>query len=514
MAKEKNKMKTQAKFYSAHDAFFEAAPARERTLTGTFAARLLDRTIYTALLLSFVLFAIPYGTVEPWWESCFEIVIFALTALWMIEGALRGSWHASGVRLVLPLLALGAFAFIQTIPIGNGEMAGIAFRQTISVDPYETKRFVMKLLALGLAGLLVRRFAASRPRLSLLILTIIGVGIASAVFGMIRQTSQHEAVGFGLPFLRLGEGYGQFINRNHFAFLMEMAFGLALGLVVGGGVRRDRLLLYLAAIAPLWTALILSNSRGGIFSMLGQVIFLALLAGGVKKKSASDESAMDEYKSGWARLLVRLSESRVARAALAICLVLVLAVSMVWMGGDPLAKRMESLPQDVTVEANPATASGTDATINTGSGERRAEVWSATWSLIKTHMLLGSGFGAYKTAVPAHHRASGEMIPEEAHNDYLELWAGGGLIGCLLAIWFVLLFLKSARERLRTAEPIHRAACYGALTGLTGAAIHSLVDFGLHITINALIFTALAAIATLKMREETFPPKPKIPSFG
>src|SRR5258706_13061129 len=113
-------MKTEAKFYSAHDAFFDAAPARERIVTVDRAARLLDRTIYGTLLLSFVLFAIPYGTVEPWWESCFEIVIFALTALWMIEGALRGSWHASGIWLFLPLLGLGAFAFIQTVPMGGG----------------------------------------------------------------------------------------------------------------------------------------------------------------------------------------------------------------------------------------------------------------------------------------------------------------------------------------------------------------------------------------------------------
>jgi len=134
--------------------------------------------------------------------------------------------------------------------------------------------------------------------------------------------------------------------------------------------------------------------------------------------------------------------------------------------------------------------------------------------LIRLHPITGSGFGAYKTAIPAHHRASGELIPEEAHNDYLELIASGGLIGCLLAAWLIVVFLKTARDRLRQAEPIHRAACCGALAGLFGAAVHSLVDFGLHITINALIFVALAAIATLQLREDKFMPKAKKPSFG
>lgn len=487
-------MKSEARIFSAHDAIFDVAPSRQAAPIIERTALVLDRTIYGTLLFVFVVFAIPYGAVEPWWESAFEIIIFGLTALWIVEGALSGSWRASGISLFIPLLAVAAFALSQSIPLGgSGEIAGIKFQRTISADPYETKRFALKLLALGLIGLLLRRYAASRRRASLLILTIIGIGIASAIFGLLRQTAQHEAVGFGLPFLRLGEGYGQFINRNHFAFLMEMTLGLAMGLVAGGGVRRDRMLIYLAAIAPLWTALVLSNSRGGIFSMLSQVLFLALLVGCRRGRQTEE---LDESHTNWmAMLLKRLGSSRVARAALAFCLVLVLVVSMIWIGGDMLVNRLESLSQEVNPEAN---APGKDSSM----GERRSEVWSATWSLIKTHPLVGNGFGAYKTAIPLHHRASGELIPEEAHNDYLEILASGGLIGCGLAALLIILFVKTAQKRLRNAEPIQRAACYGALTGLFGAAVHSLVDFGLHITVNALVFTALAAIATLELHDD------------
>jgi O-antigen ligase len=492
-------MKSEARVFSAHDALFDIAPSVERAPVTDRIALLLDRTIYGTLLFTFVLFAVPYGAVEPWWVASFEIVIFALTALWMVEGALSGSWRISGIPLLLPLLALIVFAVIQAAPMGGiSETAGIQFQPTLSVDPYETKRFALKLLALCLAGLLLRRYAASRRRASLLILTLIGVGIASAVFGLIRQTSQHEAMGFGLPFLQMGEGYAQFINRNHFAFLMEMTLGLAMGLVVGGGVRRDRVMIYLAAIAPLWTALVLSNSRGGIFSMLSQVLFIGLLAGGIRGRQP--EAAHEDHTNRLAMWLDRLSRSRLARMALAFCLVLVLAVSMIWMGGDLLVNRLESLPQEVASEANASAANNAG---ENGSGERRAELWRATWSLIKTHPIAGSGFGAYKTAIPPHHRASGEMIPEEAHNDYLEILSSGGVIGFFLALLFIFLFIKTARQRLREADPIHRAACFGALTGLFGAAVHSLVDFGLHITINALVFTALAAIATLKLSEDS-----------
>jgi O-antigen ligase len=94
------------------------------------------------------------------------------------------------------------------------------------------------------------------------------------------------------------------------------------------------------------------------------------------------------------------------------------------------------------------------------------------------------------------------MTPQQAHNDYLELLASGGVIGLLLAGWFIFLFIKGARVRLRSADPFRRAACFGAVTGLFGISVHSLVDFGLHIPINAVICLMLVAIAIVNGRVE------------
>src|SRR6185295_8634404 len=106
------------------------------------------------------------------------------------------------------------------------------------------------------------------------------IAVVSAVFGIIRQTTQHDT-GFILPLLHLEQGYGQFINRNHFAFLMEMALGLILGLVLGGGVRREQGLAYLALLLPIWTALVLSGSRGGLITMMAEIIVAAFLVSGL-----------------------------------------------------------------------------------------------------------------------------------------------------------------------------------------------------------------------------------------
>ena len=95
----------------------------------------------------------------------------------------------------------------------------------VSADPYQTRFFALKLLALTLAGVLLFRYAVTERRLRIVMNVVIGVAVASALFGIVRQTTQHS-VGFGLPLLVPDSGYGQFINYNHFAYLMEMALGV------------------------------------------------------------------------------------------------------------------------------------------------------------------------------------------------------------------------------------------------------------------------------------------------
>src|ERR1700738_1027280 len=203
----------------------------------------LDQIIFLSLLLIIALSAIPYGTVEPWWEAVFECSVFALGILWAVEGLLSGTWQVRGIRLLLPLLALAIFSFFQTVHpwiAADTTLAGVKTDvwRVISADPYETRLFVYKLLALILTGELLLRYTSSRQRLRLLINVVIGIATASALFGIYRQRVPGDATGSILPQVSPSLGYGQFINRNHFAFLMEMALGLVIGLVVARGLPR------------------------------------------------------------------------------------------------------------------------------------------------------------------------------------------------------------------------------------------------------------------------------------
>ena len=416
-------------------------------------ARRLGRAIFYGALLLIVLAAVPYGSAEFWWASFFEVGVFALTALWAVEALVGGDFHWRRLLwLLLPAAVLIVFSFLQT---------------TFSADPFETYSFALKLAALTLLGALLLRFTTSRARLHALVLTVIGVGAASAVFGILRQSMQHADLGFVLPALPRGVGYAQVISRNQFAFMMEMALGAALGMVFRRGGRYEARLFHLALALPVGAALILANSRGGILTMMCQLLLLALLVVPVPAR--------------WRGGLV----APAARAVIVASLVALAAVAVVRVGGERVVSNLST----VSEELGPG-----DAT--TRWNTRRLDIWRATVEMIKDHPLAGVGFGGYWTAITEYHDASGAYTPQQAHNDYLEILASGGVIGCAIFIWLAVVVLRRARKALLQGDSFRRAACLGALTGLFGVAVHSLFDFGLHLTINSALFVALLVIAT------------------
>jgi O-antigen ligase len=438
-------------------------------------ARFLDRLIYVSLLATIVLTAVPYGTVQPWWISIFECAVFLIAILAVIEALIGKRWSLD-LWLVAPLLGLILFAAFQSLPLFSGPEP-MSPRMSLSADPYGTRMFAIQLFALTLVILLLRRYTSSKARLRTLIYVVIGVGVASALFGIIRQSWQ-QTPGFILPALPIGgRSFGQFINRNHFALLLEMSLGLTLGLIVGEVGRHRRVLVLLPMGALLWVALIYSNSRGGILASLSELLFLGVLLDPVRHLTKQ------RVGTGWRRFQ-NLAGGLAVRVFLMACLIGLFAYGVSWVGGEPVVSNFQNAAADFSQQE-----------MENNTNTSRKEIWSATWQMFRAHPLAGMGFSGYWIGITRYHHASGEITPQQAHNDYLELMASGGLIGVALVAWFGFSVMKRARQNLRSADPYRRAACLGALTGIFGVAVHSFVDFGLHMTINALVLFALTAVA-------------------
>jgi O-antigen ligase len=421
----------------------------------------LRRVIFAALVCLVPLTAVPYGTFEAWWKAAFVCAVFGICILAILEGAISGSMHVGPISILLPLLALAGFALLQSVPLGGANDTWNA----ISADPYQTRFFALQILSLTVFLALLYRYASDEGRMWILIHVVIAVAVASAIFGILRQTAQQNT-GFVLPLLKPGQGYGQFLNKNHFAYLMEMAFGLGIGVILARGVRPDRVMVYVALLFPIWIAIVLSNSRGGILAMLTQVLIA----------------------TSW---LVR---PRFAlRTALLVGIVVAVLLGTLWVGGDRLATNIESAATHFSGDT-------------TRDGASRNEIWRATLKMFAAHPIAGAGLGGYWIGITAFHNASGSLTPQEAHNEYLELLSSGGVIGLAIGVWFAAMVIRRVRTNLLHDRGHTRAVRFGAILAIAGVVVHSLVDFGLHMMSNAVIFMVLIAIATAATNKKVIDP--------
>ena len=430
----------------------------------------MRRVIFAAVSCLIPLTAVPYGTFEAWWKAAFVCAVFGICILAIIEGVISGSTHVGPWSILLPMLALAAFASFQTIPLGlssDPALAGARPWDAISADPYQTRFFVLQLLALTACLALLYRYASEERRVWILVHVVIFVAVASAIFGIVRQATQQQEIGFVLPLLKRDQGYAQFLNKNHFAYLMETAFGLGIGVILTRGIRPDRVMIYIALLFPIWIGLVLSNSRGGILAMLIQVLIATL----------------------W------FLQPRIAfRAAVLTGAVSAVLLGTLWVGGDRLVTNIESAGTHFVGDT-------------TRDGASRNEIWRATVKMFAAHPIAGAGLGGYWIGITAYHDASGSLTPQEAHNEYLELLSSGGLIGFLIGIWFAVNLVRRARSNLNSDRGHIRALRFGAILGIAGVVVHSLVDFGLHMMSNALIFIVLIAIATASLNKKVIDPR-------
>jgi O-antigen ligase len=444
-------------------------------------ARFLGRVVFSSLLVIIALTAIPYGTVQPWWVAIFECAVFLVSILAAIETSIGKGISRDDLKLFAPLLLLTLFVVFQSLPLFS-RIGPLGLGSSLSADPYGTRLVAIRIFALVLTALLLLRYTCNKARLRNLIYIILAVGLASAFSGIMRKNLQ-QGSGFFLPGLTIVDrSFGQFVNRNHFAYLMEMCLGLSLGLIVAETSRHKRLMVLLAVSAFLWVALIYSNSRGGILASLCQLLLLGVM---LDPLSRLRKAKLD---TRW-RLFQALAGGLAMRAFLCLSLIALFAFGVLWIGGEPVIFNFQQAATDFSQQEM-------QNNVNTS----RKEIWSATWQLIKAHPIAGVGFGGYWVGITRYHNASGAMTPQQAHNDYLELMASGGIIACALVVWFAVMFLKRARQNLHSSDSYYRAACLGALIGLFGVAVHSFVDFGIHITINALILFALIIIAVQDKR--------------
>jgi O-antigen ligase len=434
---------------------------------------------FYGILITIVLFAIPYGTVEVWHKSLLVLMISVLGGLRVIDGILKGSFRIAESLLLLPLVGILGLAVVQIVPWPGAASA-------ISLDPYETKTFIFILGGLIVAVEVLFFYTTTAHRLKCLVVLVIAVGVGSAVFGILRELVLDTQSDLLSSYLRPDQGFAQFINRNHFAVLMEMSLGLLLGILIKGELSEKFRFVGWVLSGLMIYSIIASTSRGGLISLAALNVFAVF----VHIITRHNPPTANDERSGRISYIGKITV-RKTLAAVGFCgLVLgVIMVTIAFVGGDAVVTRIEKLSGEVETVDN--------------TRVNRNLIWNSTLDLIKDKPIFGSGFGGFAAAIPKFDASSGKFSLNQAHNDYLEILANGGIVGFTLFAGFGGLVVGRISKNLKARDPFIRSCCFGAAIGMFGVLIHSFVDFGLHIMINAMIFSVLVVIATARLERAT-----------
>jgi len=143
----------------------------------------------------------------------------------------------------------------------------------------------------------------------------------------------------------------------------------------------------------------------------------------------------------------------------------------------------------------------------------RIELWGAAAKVWQEEMLLGVGPGHFDHRFPAHRPERLQSRPMRVHNDYLNTLVDWGLAGMLLAGLMlgtmVSGIINSWKYSQRTASNLsaktsnRSAFVLGSTAGLGSIALHSFVDFNLHIPSNAMLAATLAGLLGAHIRFAT-----------
>jgi len=127
----------------------------------------------------------------------------------------------------------------------------------------------------------------------------------------------------------------------------------------------------------------------------------------------------------------------------------------------------------------------------------RFAAWRDGAEIVRDFPVVGTGLNTFSDAMLFYQTGNSGFHMAQAHNDYVQLAAEGGLLVVVPALVAAVLLAHAIRQNLRAARPESRGYWIraGAAIGLIAVAVQEVFEFSLQIPVNAFLFATLAAVA-------------------
>ena len=411
------------------------------------------------LVLGILVFApLALGAVDAW----AFLVVQALTLGVLLVWAVR-LWISPKPQLLWPPLGWVVLAFT---------LYAIARYLTADIEYVARQEMIQVLMYAFLFFAIVNNLY--RQEFSQAIsFTLIFLAMGIAGYAVFQYFTHSPSVWNYYEALYPGRGTGTFISPNNLAGFLELILPLAVAYILAGRITPVmRILLGYSALV-IAAGIVVTFSRGGWAA--GGLALLALLG-----------------------ILISYRQHQLPAFLLLVFLI----------GGGAIftAKYLSKTTSYVQ---------RMDETMNNGKVELqlRSDLWQAAAQMWRDNFWWGAGPAHYNYRYPAYRTERMQLQPDRAHNDYLNLLADWGTAGGLITLAGLTLFgtgLWQTRNHVRRVEKdfshgySNRFAFFlGAAAGLLALALHSIVDFNLHIPANAILGVTLLALLSSNLRFAT-----------
>lgn len=464
----------------------------------------MEKTAFFIYLLVLILSTLLFGAVHTYAYTLMTVGVFAATSL-LLAKSVRKHYRTRTYHLHLPgqglslffLLVLALLVF-QLLPwpavfvhlvspeayhvrqmgvpaagVIDGSAHGPAW---LSLAPYlyPIRMSMVRFLVYGFFFFGLSRVLRTQKRLEKAVFVILALGCFETLYGLIQAFGGSGHIWW--YWRGTSDVTGTFINRNHFAALMEMGILLAAGFAAG---LSDRVRRHPASVGRP------STWRGRVARMLsGEQLFnkrlFVLFAGvvmGIGVIFSASRGGMVATAAGMLlmAILYALRRRHRGKSLLLFLLFLLTAIYAVEIGVERPLSRFKNLFADMQ------------------SRERYAR---KTLELFKDYPAVGVGLGNFQYAYPRYQAAEDQKgYIRFAHNDWAQFLAEAGVMGLTLLVLGLTVFLfRTLRLWSKRGDPF--AVCLGIthLPVVAAMALHAVGEFNLHIPANGLLLAAVLAI--------------------
>ncbi len=466
----------------------------------------MDKAAFTLYLIILVLSPLLFGAVHTYAYTIMCLGVLTGSLL-LVKQNIRKEAKAGVYQFQLPdtslnfaFLILLIFLFFQIIPLPDSFLEflspeAMVVRQkslpasgarimestitrwfALSPYYYPVRMSIIRWSVYGLFFLGLTQVLNSRKRIEVTIFLILITGCFEALYGLAETYSGSRHILWFKKSAYAHDVTGTYLNRNHFAGLMEMCLLLAAAYAasfsgrdkkrktisdhksslrvrssrfLSGEQRFNKRTLILFSGAVMGVGLVFSASRAGIISAAGAMLCMSLFFIFRKK----------HRRQGFVILF----------------LFLITAVYALHIGVDYPVGRFKHLDTSL---------------------RERARLAQKTVDMFQDYRLTGIGVGNFQYAYPQYQAAEDKKVfIRHAHNDWIQFLAEAGITGfCLLLLGIFYYVYQTIKLWKKRTDPF--AICLGVapLAAMTAMVIHSYFDFNLHIPANCLMLVAIMAI--------------------